>query len=245
VRSARGGLEQAYRRSVREFLDRVKLEAARLNLTARRLSHLLAVEAGANSAGPVVCAVLECNREQTRLFAAEMERKLGVKALPVELFGAAPPAGWADVVRGADFLVTTDFHWEDGVRIARRFRKKILRLRLDPGFLKMILSAARKGLLTLILIDTSFQQRFREALARYLRPEELDRIRLVHYADRKGIREAVARGGRVYVSPLCEGKVIPLLGKGAEPVRHDDMVAGDSLRELKENLLFYPLTRKT
>ena len=73
VRPARGGLEKAYRRSVQDFLERVKSEATRLNLTSRRLAHLLGVEAGGNTAGPGLCAVLECNREQTRLFAAEIE----------------------------------------------------------------------------------------------------------------------------------------------------------------------------
>src|SRR5258708_20415954 len=39
--SGRGKVEQVYRKSVTEFLDRVEAEAARLNLTPRRLVHLL------------------------------------------------------------------------------------------------------------------------------------------------------------------------------------------------------------
>ncbi len=248
VRSSRGKLEQAYRRSVREFLDRVKGEAAGLNLTPRRLAHLLAMETrnGHRSGSPAVqvtCAVLECNREQTHLFAAELERKLGVKAIPLELFAPNPPRLAADVLKETDFLVTTDFHWEEGLRFAQRYRKKILRLRLDPGFLKMILAAARKGPLTMILTDTSVQQRFRQALSHRLKPAEIDRIRVVNAANRPGIDEARRRGGSFYVSPLCEPQIAPLLGKGARLVRHDNMIAGDSLSELKDNLLFYPLGR--
>ncbi len=83
VRSGRGKVEQAYRRSVREFLDRAKSEAARLNLTPRRLAHLLVMKNGAGGApaAQVTCAGLECNREQIRLFAGELERKLGLPVL--------------------------------------------------------------------------------------------------------------------------------------------------------------------
>ncbi len=268
VRSGRSEVEQAYRRGVSQFLERVKKDAARLNLTPRRLSHLLALDtkpaprAGpvdalrraapregalsrAAAAGPrVTCAVLECNREQTRLFAAQIERNLGVRAVPLEVFAANPPARSTQTLREADFLVTTDFHWEEGLRVARRFRKKMLRVRLDPGFLEMILTSARQGPFTMILTDISFRQRLREGLAAYLRPEELDRIRLVHCADRAGIRKAVEVCGRVYVSPLCEEKVEPLLGDGVRRVRHDNMIAPDSLRELSENLWLYPLRRR-
>lgn len=242
MRSAGGGLEEAYRRSVREFLKRVKAEAGRLNLTPRRLAHLLAVEQGDDGKAEVTCAVLECNREQTRLFAAEIERKLQVRAVPLEVFSFRPPAHAGKALRDADFLITTDFHWEEGMRMARRLRKKILRLRLNPGFLAMILAAARKGPFTMILTDTAYQDRFRKALEPYLKPRELDRIRVLHYSDRKAIRETT--GGRVYVSPLCETRVLPLLGDHVRRVRHDNMIAGDSLRELQESLLFYPFRRK-
>jgi DNA-binding transcriptional regulator YhcF (GntR family) len=247
VRPVRGKAEQAYRRSVDAFLTRVSAEARRLNLTPRRLIHLLALRlpAGAGPQPPAVtCAVLECNGEQPRLFAAEIERKLGVRAVPLALFSPTPPAGAAAVLRDADFLLTTDFHWEEGLRVAQRYRKKILRLRLDPGFVKLIAASARRGAFTMVLADTSIQPSFRRAMAAYLRPEELDRIRLVHCSDRKAIAEATARGGRVYLSPLCAGQTRRLLPAGVTEVRHDDMVSAESLRELRDSLLFYPLEHR-
>src|ERR1017187_9660607 len=73
VRSGRGKAEGVYRRSVVEFLNRVESEATRLNLTTRRLIHLLSLRNGKEQGAtvPVTCAVLECNREQTRMFALE------------------------------------------------------------------------------------------------------------------------------------------------------------------------------
>ena len=256
VRSARGKVEQVYRKSVAEFLDRVQAEAARLNLSTRRLVHLLSLRDGKNrdhggpaTPGPVpqmqvTCAVLECNREQTRVFAQEIEEKVGVKAEPVELFAPSPPAGAGQILRHADFFVTTDFHWEEGARAAQRYRKKILRLRLDPKFLKSILSAARKGPFAMIVTDTAIEERFRRAFAPYLNSTQLGRIHMVHYTDRAGIAEVNRAGGAVYVSPLCENEVRPLLSPRLKIVHQENMIAADCIRDLKEALLFYPLGPK-
>jgi DNA-binding transcriptional regulator YhcF (GntR family) len=256
VRSGRGKAESVYRRSVIEFLKRVETEASRLNLTPRRLVHLLALRNGngrrsakgedtaGHGIGEVTCAVLECNREQTRMFALELERKLGVKAEPVEAFSTTPPSGLDAVLRRADFFATTDFHWEEGARLAQRYRKKILRLRLDPKFLQLILASARKGPFAMIVTDTTIQERFRQSFAHYLKPVELDRLRMVHPDDRAGIAEINRVGGRVYISPLCEEQVRPLISESLSVVRQDNLLAAASLKELKEDLLFYPLGSK-
>jgi hypothetical protein len=193
---------------------------------------------------PVTCAVLECNREQTRMFALELERKLGVKAEPVEAFADTPPAGLDRVLRQADFFATTDYHWEEGARLAQRYRKKILRLHLDPKFLKLILASARKGPFAMIVTDTSIQERFRQSFAPYLKPMELDRLRMVHPGDKAGIAAINHAGGRVYISPLCEKQVRPLLSPSLTVVHQENMLAAASLKELKEDLLFYPVGSK-
>jgi DNA-binding transcriptional regulator YhcF (GntR family) len=258
VRSGRGKAEGVYRRSVVEFLNRVESEATRLNLTTRRLIHLLSLrngkehgaaapadrEASFARMAPVTCAVLECNREQTRTFALELERKLGVKAEPVEAFANTPPAGLDRVLRQADFFATTDYHWEEGARLAQRYRKKILRLHLDPKFLKLILASARKGPFAMIVTDTTIQERFRQSFAPYLKPMELDRLRMVHPGDKAGIAAINHAGGRVYISPLCEKQVRPLLSPSLIVVHQENMLAAASLKELKEDLLFYPVGSK-
>lgn len=242
VRSGRGKIEQVYRRSIRQFVDRVKSEAARLNLTPQRLAHLLAKDGQVPH--QLTCAVLECNREQTRLFAAELEEKLGIKAVPLELFAPVAPARPTRVLQQADFLLTTDFHWEEGNKVARRYRKKILRLTLDPAFIKMILSAARRGPFTMIVTDTAIQQRMKQALSTYLKPAEVDRIRMVHDSDRAGIAEAVQRGGMVYVSPLCADAVKPLLNSKVKLAKHTHMISAECMRELRDSMMFYPLQGK-
>ena len=67
---------------------------------------------------------------------------------------------------------------------------------------------------------------------------------MVHAGDRAGIAAVNQAGGRAYVSPLCEEKVLPQLSARVEVVRQENMIAADCLRELKEALLFYPLGSK-
>jgi hypothetical protein len=67
---------------------------------------------------------------------------------------------------------------------------------------------------------------------------------MVHPDDREAIAQLSRAGGRVYVSPLCEKKVRPLLGASVTIVHQDHIIAAASLKELKEDLLFYPLGSK-
>lgn len=244
VRSTQTAAEQAYRRSVTEFVKRVAGEAEKLNLSLPRLIHLLSVrQAKAHDSPGVSCAVLECNREQTELFSREIERLLKVRVHPVELNGGELDAEAQRFLASVDFLITTDFHWDEVQRLAERAHKKVFKISLDPAFLQMVLGAARRGPFAMVLTETSFQPRFREAVSAYLTPEELDRIRVIHCANRAAIAAAARECDSVYVSPLCEKQVIPLLGRRRRPrlLRHERMISEDSLRELKENLEFYPL----
>jgi hypothetical protein len=73
---------------------------------------------------------------------------------------------------------------------------------------------------------------------------ELDRLRMVHPDDRQGIAEINRAGGRVYISPLCEEQVKPLISPSLTVVHQENMLAAASLKELKEDLLFYPVGSK-
>lgn len=241
VRSTQPSAERAYRRSVTEFLRRVINEAGKLKLSPPRLAHLLSVRAGNSSTRDISCAVLECNREQTQLFSREIERRLNMRAYPVELHNGAVSREARAALRAADFLVTTDYHWDEALRLAQRSQKKVFRVNLDPAFLEMILKAARRGLLAMVLTDTSFYPRFRAAVSAYLTPEELGRIRFVHCDDRAGIAAAARQCRFLYVSPLCEEQVLPQVGRRPRLLRRENMISCESLEELKENLLFYPL----
>ncbi len=233
-----GAVERSYRQSVTHFLDRVVEDARKYRLSEERLVHLLAMRAGLRNHGSFRCAVLECNPEQTHLFAREIRRELGVVAQPVELDGGEARVRAA--VRAAHFLVTTDFHWAEVLRLAGRFGKEVFRVALNPEFHRKVIAEARRGPFGMILTDTSFEPRFRKALELSAPPKVVDRIRMVRYRDREEVRKLLRDVRSVYISPLCVDRV----GKLPEQVRQvevSQVLSADSLRELRNNLLFYPL----
>jgi len=242
VRSRPPAVERRYRQSVTHFLERVAEDARKYRLSEERLVHLLAMRAGLRNHGLFRCAVLECNPEQTRLFAREIRREVGVIAQPVEL--NAGEARLRAAVSAAHFLVTTDFHWAEVLRLAGRLGKEVFRVALNPEFHRKVIAEARRGPLGMILTDTSFEPRFRKALEHLVSPRVVERIRLVRYRDRKQVRRLLEEVRSVYVSPLCAERVGKLPGR-VRRVEVEQMLSSDSLHELRNNLLFYPLSPKS
>ena len=226
-RSRRGALDS--------FLRRVLRGAQQLNLSPMRLVQLLAAQAGESPARNLRCAVLECNREQTDLFAAELRRKLNLDAFPV--LTHASPHRRERALRRADVFITTDFHWKEARRWATRHRKEVYRIRLNPSFHRLLVRNARRGLFPLILTDVSFESRFRRALAGSISPAVAERLVFVHHRNRARLRQVLARARRAYVSPLCYREVARHVPAGVQLVTLQDMISRESLQHLRRTLL--------
>ena len=189
-----------------------------------------------NLAGRSV-AVLECNEEQVRLYAREIEARIGVAAHPILLPDPADRRA-ASRLRSASIFAVTDFHFREGTAIARRFRKPLVRLRLQRDFLPALMAAARRGRLAMLVFDTSFFPAFRRALEHLgLDRRHLDRITVVAGADRPAARRAIAGADLVYVSPLCERATRGLLPGGDRLLTFDRHIADDAIEELEAWLL--------
>src|SRR3989442_3523384 len=105
----------------------------------------------------------------------------------------------AALVRSSSILTVTDFHHREGLQIARRFRKPLVRLRLRRDFLPALMGAARRGRLAMVVHDPSFFPAFRRALGLLGLPRDhLDRISVVAGSDRAAVQSAVPRAGSVY-----------------------------------------------
>lgn len=227
--------ERSYQKNLDGFLRRVRREAEQLNLSPLRLAQLLAAPNGAKIGHALRCAVVECNREQTNLFAAELRRKLNVDAFP--LLVHARPRARARALHRADLLITTDFHWHEAQRWAARHHKEVYRIRLNPAFHAMLLRHARQGLFPLVLTDTSFEPAFRRAVAGTATREVAERLVFVHYRNRQRLRELLKQARRAYVSPLCYEEVRRHAGPGVRLVTLEDMISPDSLHTLRRSLL--------
>lgn len=181
--------------------------------------------------------VLECNTEQIRLYAREIEMRLGVEAHPI-LFADAGDRTTAAVVRASSILAVTDFHYKEGIQIARRFRKPLVRLRLRRDFLPALMGAARRGRLAMVVHDPSFFPAFRRALGLLGLPRDhLDRISVVAGSDRAAVQREVARADSVYVSPLCDRDIRGLVLPADRLLTFVHHLADDSLEELEAWLL--------
>ncbi len=234
---ASGGLEPAqalrFVQLVRRHLD----EASVMNLIPRAYEELVhrVVARGAFKDRSV--AVLECNVEQVRLYSREISARIGVRAQPILLSEVAEESV-AGIISSCSILTVTDFHLEEGRRIAGRFRKPLVRLRLREDFLPTLIGAARSGRLAMIVYDTSFFPAFRRALGRLgLQREHVNRIAVVAGADRVAVRRALASADAVYISPLCGRGVMGLVPRGMRLLTFDNHIAEDAVEELEAWLL--------
>lgn len=181
--------------------------------------------------------VLECNEEQVRLFAAEIRSRIGVTALPI-LLSTVDKRGSASILRSCSVLSVTDFHSTEGVDIARRFQRPLVRLRLRRDFVPALMDAARRGRLAMIVFDPSFDPTFRRTLGHLgLTRQQLERISLVAGSNRDAVRRAAGSADFIYISPLCDRRVRGLVPAGKEIMDFSHHLADDAIEELESWLL--------
>jgi GntR family transcriptional regulator len=222
-------------RLLRRHLD----EASGLNITPGAYAAMIQrlVNRGALKSRTV--AVLECNEEQVRLFAREIQVRTGVRAHPILLSRlASRDAAAAALVRGSSLLAVTDFHRVEGDEIARRFGKLLVRLRLRRDYVPSLMEAARYGRLAMIVSDAGFFPAFKRTLGVLgLHKEDLDRISVAAGDDLPGVRRALARADSVYVSPLCERAVRKMIPRGPRLLTFGHHLAAESVETLEACLL--------
>jgi len=225
---------RSYQVALRNLARRVLREAQQVNLSPFRFLQLLARRAGLEHLRSFRCAVLECNREQTHLFSAELRRKLKVDAFPV--LTNSSPQRRERALRQADVFITTDFHQEEVSRWAARHRKEAYRIRLNPKFLRLLVKNARRGVFPMVLTDVSFEPRFRRAMAGTVPGSVAERLVFVHYRNHERVRQLLAKARRAYVSPLCYKDVTKIAPKGVRLLTLQDMISSESLRALRRSL---------
>ncbi|SRR6266571_3167466 len=182
-------------------------------------------------------AILECNAEQVRLYAREIGVRIGVEAHPI-LLGDTGDRMTAALVRASSVLTVTDFHYREGLQIARRFRKPLVRLRLRRDFLPALMGAARRGRLAMVVYDPSFFPAFKRALGLLgLQRDHLERISVVAGSDRAAVQREVAQADSVYVSPLCDRDIRGLVLPADRLLSFAHHLADESLEELEAWLL--------
>ncbi len=235
VKSTERAGERSYRAGVDNFLARMLQEAKRYNLSPARVSQLLAARSGAPAPTPVRCAFLECNREQTGVFSAELRRRLGLDVVPV--LTTAPRSTRERALRRADVFLTTFYHREEVSLWAARHHKEVFCIRLNPEFIRMLARNGRRGPFPMITTDVGYEPRFRRVMTRLLPARALDHIELVQYDDRAKLKELWTRASRAYVSPLVYDEVRRHTPPRVQLLTLREMISRQSIAELRRNLV--------
>ncbi len=230
-------LEPAQAVSLARLLRRHLDEASGMNLSRLAYASLVHRLVSRSSLRGRSVIILECNDEQVRLYAKEIKRRIGVAAHPIRLDRVAERAA-AALLRASSIVAVTDFHFKEGTEIARRFRRPIVRLRLQPDFLPALMGAARRGRLLMIVSSPEFFPAFKRALGLLgLQPDDLDRITVIADSDRAGVRRALAQADFAYVSPLCRRQTRDLVVPPDRLLAFPNHLADESIEELEAWLL--------
>ncbi len=234
VKYSTAAAERSYRRDLERFARRVLREGEQYSLSPRRVAQSLLHAAGIR-APAVRCAVLECNHEQAGLFSEEIHRKLGIEAFPV--LTTEPAKKLRSLLRDADLLVTTDFHWAEATAWGTRLRREPFRIGLNPEFHRILLRHARRHVFPMVLSDISFEPQFRQAVGGTAPEAVVNNLVFVHYRDHARLAQLLAEAPRAYVSPLIMDEVARHAPASVQLVTLRDMIAPESLALLRHKLL--------
>ena len=236
VRSSGRAGARSYRAGIANFLERMLQEAKRYNLAPARLAQLLAARNGTEARFPIRCAFLECNREQTGVFTAELRRRLDLEVIPV--LTTAPRAARERALRQADVFITTYYHREEVSLWSARLHKEVFCIRLNPEFIRMLARNGRRGLFPMIMSsDVGYEPSFRRVMSRLLPAKALEHIELAPYNDRRRVEQLLRGARRAYVSPLVYDEVRRHTPPTVELLTLREMISRQSIDELRRNLV--------
>lgn len=237
----RGDLDQAYCFSVFRLIKSNLTAAGQLKLDPRRYSEMVRRFTEKSRLVSAHVAVVECNEEQVNLFAYEISSRLGVRVSSVLLDRLDnPDRRLARMLAQVNYFATTDYHFKQVKQVADKYKKKILKLRLNPAFLPELIAAARRGPLLMVVSNVEFFPAFRQNLVRLgISPAILDRISVVDDSILSRVRAAIARAQSVYVSPICDPRIRNVIPARVKESKLDRMLSRESIEALEAVLLFH------
>jgi hypothetical protein len=195
---------------------------------------------GLHSGGPTF-AMIECNREQTDVFASEISGRLGVPVSPVLLAELSSSDGSsARILSETDYFLTTHFHFREVKQLVGHGGKKLFQVALNPAFFPALVAAARRSRLLMIVSNTDFFPRFKRALLDVGTPREVvDRISAVDGSKLAAVRAAIAKAGAVYISPICNPAVRQVISGRLKELKFESIVSQASFESLEALLLVH------
>lgn len=228
--------------SIVTMAERHLAEARRLQLSPQQYLDVLREIIEGTSHNQASCLVVECNTEQIHLFAREIQDQVGLLSHPLLLDDLPSlPQRDASLLNEVSFLVTTDFHWNEVERFARRNRKTALKVRLAPKFFRTLMDCAERGGLLMVVSSLDFFGNFQRAMTSLGYGSLLRRISASLPSGPGSPLQFPREVKYVYVSPLCNRAALPPLPPGVELIRVESHVCPDSLNALRKAILIHHL----
>ncbi|MFI5173896.1 MAG: GntR family transcriptional regulator [Terriglobia bacterium] len=236
--------ERSYYASVVTMVERHLHEAGLMQFSETDYLSLLHELIDEKRRREINCLVVECNTEQIRLFASEISARIGITAHPVLIDALMAPARpVAQLLSKASFLITTDFHWEEVERVALRHHKIPLKIRLKPEFLTTLIHCARKGGILMVVSNMDYFSKFRAALRDLGYESVLKDIHAVLASDQPRLGPMLSFVKHVYVSPLCDARVLDRVPSTIRRVHFPEYLSVESLNSLRTAIFVRHLQR--
>ena len=131
-------------------------------------------------------------------------------------------------------FVTTSYHWNEVCSCARRYRRPVVEIRLNPRFFDPLLARGVVGLLT---ADRAFANGFRAALATQ-ETGQSPALLTVDADDPAKVRDVLAQADTILVSPLYLDRIPAWRAQSrTEIVPLGHMIARESLDMMEASLV--------
>ena len=233
-------LDQAYCLSVFHLIKSNLSQASQLRLDPRQYARLVQNFIGKTQRRSTRIAVVECNNEQIHLFASEISDRLKVTVVPVLLDRLEnPDRRLSRLLTRFDYFVTTDYHFAQVKELGFRYGTKTLQVRLNPAFVPMLIGAARRGPVLMVVSDTTFFPGFRHNMLGIGIPSSVvEQILAIDEKKPDRVREMATSVKSVYISPICDPGVRQLLPPSLPEIKIDTTLSVESIENLEAILLF-------
>jgi hypothetical protein len=240
-------LDQAYCLSILQLIKANISQARQFKIDPRRYLELVNNFIEKTELDSIRIALIECNHEQIHLFAQEIAARLKVQVYPLLLSHLEKPdAKLAKLLGCIDYFATTDFHYAQVKELVASYKKRLLQIRLNPEFVPMLVAAARRGRLLMIVSDASFFKAFRHnLLGAGLAPAVINQISAADDKNPARLQTMVKQARSVYVSPICDPRVRQLIPDGVNEIQIDSTLSNESLETFEAMLLFHNQTSRT
>lgn len=236
----RSELDQAYCLSLLRLIKSNLSEARLLRLEPGEYSHLVRNFIDRSRLKAARVAVIECSEEQIDVFAHEITSRLDVRVVPLLLSQLeAPGDSTAKLLSRVDYFATTDFHFQEVRSLTAKYRREVVQLRLNPAFIPTIVEGARRGRVLMVVSNTSYFPAFCRSLLDIGTPRSVvARIAAVDDRDHDHLRAAISQAQAVYVSPVCDPRVLSMIPQHVQRLEFDFILSQESVEMLEAITLF-------